>query len=154
MLYAYIPFRSHYSTFAPQRWAFPRIRSNIRPRPYHTRGRGSPSITWTHRFVCLSDPNQDVVPSASEKFCLKESGLGEKKIVFPISAGWETMKEEILRSFPKLRCGGGIELLRTDGPYSKSLTKICPQQWTSVSKLKEHMQQARIYVRPGPFSAA
>ena len=98
--------------------------------------------------MCLSDPNQDIVPSASEKFCLKESGLVETKIVFPISAGWEKMKEEILRSFPKLRCGGGIELLRTDGPYSKSLTKISPQQLTSVSKLKEYMQQARIYVRP------
>ena len=102
--------------------------------------------------MCLSDPNQDIVPSASEKFSLKESGLGEQMIVCPLSGGWERIKEEILRAFPKLKNGGGIELLRTDGPYSKSLTKIGAQFMTSVSKLKNYMQQARIYVRPIQWS--
>ena len=83
--YVHIPYRSHHLNnpiFAAQRGAFPTIRQI----PYPMREQGS---FWTNGFVSLADPYQDVVPFASVRFTLKESGLGEMKIVFSLSGGWE-----------------------------------------------------------------
>lgn len=44
--------------------------------------------------------------------------------------------------------GGGIEFLRTDGPYSQHLIVIDTKHLQSDVKLKSYIDQARIYVRP------
>jgi len=42
--------------------------------------------------VCLSDKEQDRVPSITEKLRLKSNGLGEKKILLPILADADGVK--------------------------------------------------------------
>ena len=41
-----------------------------------------PKESWTHIFVCLSDIEEDQIPSRERKQVLKEGGLGEKKLIF------------------------------------------------------------------------
>ena len=43
---------------------------------------------------------------------------------------------------------GGIEFLRSNGPYSKSLVVIELKHINNVGKLKEFVDQATVYVRP------
>ena len=43
-------------------------------------------------FVCLSDREQDRVPSTAQKLRLKSNGLSEKKILLPITADAESVK--------------------------------------------------------------
>ena len=58
------------------------------------------------------------------------------------------IKETLLAQFPTLIKAGGFELLRTNGPYSRSLVEIATQHLSGVSKLKQFVDQARIYIRP------
>lgn len=90
----------------------------------------------------------DTVPSSAEKYNLKCAGLGEKKIVFRLDGSYSHLKEVLLKAFSALEKGGGFELTRTDGPYSRNLAPIDPKFLTSVAKLKEFIDQARIYIRP------
>jgi hypothetical protein len=53
-----------------------------------------------------------------------------------------------IQAFPPLKDAGGIELLRTSGPYSKSLIVIESKHINNVAKLKEFVDQAKVYVRP------
>ena len=67
--------------------------------------------SWTHKFVCLSQTDEERVPTtpfARETLLL--AGLGEKKIVIDCST--EEFHEVLLNCFPKLKSGGGFELLR------------------------------------------
>ena len=48
--------------------------------------------TITRKFLCLSDKNQDRVPTTVEKLHLKSSGLGEKKVLLPVDASAEAVK--------------------------------------------------------------
>ena len=61
---------------------------------------------------------------------------------------WNHIRNSIIQAFPPLKDAGGIELLRTSGPYSKSLTVIESKFAHSVAKLKEYVEQAKVYVRP------
>lgn len=105
-------------------------------------------VTWTHKFVCLNLTRSERVPSTQEKYDLKCADLGEKKVVFRLDGGWSHIKETLLTEFPLLSNGGGFELLRTDGPYSRCLVPIDATHLTGVSKLKQFVDQARVYIRP------
>ena len=48
--------------------------------------------TITRKFLCLSDKDQDRVPTTVEKLRLKSSGLGEKKVLLPVEASAEAVK--------------------------------------------------------------
>ena len=48
--------------------------------------------TITRMFVCLAEKEQDRVPSTAEKLKLKNSGLGEKKLLFPVTGSTDTVK--------------------------------------------------------------
>ena len=50
-----------------------------------------------------------------------------------------------MQAFPPLKDAGGIKLLHTSGPYSKSLIVI---ESKHINKLKEFVDQAKVYVRP------
>jgi len=105
-------------------------------------------MTWTHKFVCLSDSSQEDIPVVSEKHKLKCAGLGERKIVFRLDGKYADIKETLLHAYPTLEKGGGFELMRTAGPYSKHLTPIDAKFTSSVASLKQFIDQARIYIRP------
>ena len=77
-----------------------------RGKPYDRKS--TSSITWTHKFVCLSDTEFDRVLTAIEKYNLKCASLGEKKIVFQLSGGWAHIKETLFQKYPALSNGGGV----------------------------------------------
>ena len=81
-----------------------------------------------------------------EKEQLRKSGLGEKEIVFTsldIDSG--AFKEILLDSFPKLRDGGGFQMLKCL-PNSRKLD--LQQFYSSPGSLKERVGNARTYLRP------
>ena len=104
--------------------------------------------TWTHKFICLADTHQEQVPSMSERHRLWSAGLGEKKIVFRLDGDWSHIKEVLMETFPPLKSAGGMELLHTAGSYSKNLLVIETRYIISVLRLKEYVDQAKVYVRP------
>ena len=61
---------------------------------------------------------------------------------------WNDIRDTLMQAFPPLEGAGGIELLRSSGPYSKSLTVIESKHISSVARLKEFVDQAKVYVRP------
>ena len=69
-------------------------------------------------------------------------------MVLRLDGGWSYIKESLLHEFPALSMAGGFELLRTDGPYSRTLVEIGTSHLAGVSKLKQFVDQARVYIRP------
>ena len=53
-----------------------------------------------------------------------------------------------LHAYPGLEKGGGFELMRTAGPYSRQLMSIDAKFTASVAVLKQFIDQARIYIWP------
>ena len=105
-------------------------------------------ITWTHKFVCFATKSSNVVPSGQMKYDLKCTDLGEKKLVFRLDGDFSHMQEKILEAFPLLKKGGGFELMRTNGPYSRQLVAIESKFLMTVARLKNFVDQARVYIRP------
>ena len=65
--------------FTPQHVGVKQSRGKKRFEPYR---RTAGNLTWTHKFVCLAESDQEDLPSAAEKYKLKCNDLGEKKVVF------------------------------------------------------------------------
>ena len=81
--------------------------------------------TWTHEFFCLSDKNQEKVPSRSDKLQLQNCGLGRKKLCLPSKANHSKFEEKLFEIYPKLSEAGGFQILRTgSGGNSSSLVVI------------------------------
>ncbi|KAI7789827.1 uncharacterized protein LOC130549524 [Triplophysa rosa] len=88
-----------------------------------------------------------------EKIDLECSGLGEKRIVFPDKyCTSDDFKSVLLKEFPKLKEGGGFELLR---PYGATRTKTlqvipCPSEGYTPHYLQDTigLHTATVYVRP------
>ena len=81
--------------------------------------------TWTHGFFCLANHRQEQVHSHAEKFQLQDASLGRKTIVFNHRDQAITFIEELESVYPKLKDGGGFELLRTS-PSNKERMVITP----------------------------
>ena len=106
--------------------------------------------TWTHQFMCLSDKDQETIPSREEKYRLNNVGLREKKVVFSDKRGsWEHVKSVLENDFPKLKdVNGAFEIVRSSGNRrSLDLVSIPPMGYT-VPFLKETLGQAMGYIRP------
>lgn len=106
--------------------------------------------TWTHDFFCLANHRQEQVPSRAEKFQLQDAGLGRKTIVFNRRDQAITFVVKLESIYPKLKDGGGFELLRS-GPSNKDLVVITPPaSGYSVPFLRESsgLGQAVAYIRP------
>ena len=99
--------------------------------------------TWTHTFVCLSDPDDDQPPDASERAKLLLAGLGEKKINV-VAHG--DIRNDLLEEYPKLRAGGGFELLRLRGRDLEAIP--IPHEGYTVQYLKTVVQNAKVFIRP------
>ena len=105
--------------------------------------------TWTHKFICLENPDQKVVPSRNQKLNLQTPGLGRKKIVFGNKDDALKFKNTIESVFPKLASGGGFEILRSGSNNYLILIPV-PSLGYSVPYLRDHsgLGQALAYIRP------
>ncbi|XP_067223162.1 uncharacterized protein [Chanodichthys erythropterus] len=112
------------------------------------------SCSFTHNFCCLDDKNADLVPSRCAKDRLFSAGLGENRVTFQgCHADPQKFKDVIMEAFPKLRQGGGFELLKISGnTRSRYLSLIpCPNEGYHVKYLKDPQNQighATIFIRP------
>ena len=105
--------------------------------------------TWTHTFVCLSNPEQNYVPDSDERGQLQLAGLGEKKISLLADSGSYDIYSELQFQFPKLKDGGGFEMLRVTEGGGKTLQVIAmPEHGYSVPYLRAVIHHAKIYLRP------
>ena len=139
-------------------------RSNFAPYSSRKRRRGSlsgPSSTtgpatqkrkvqgWNARFLCLASTSASQVPTTSaEKEALIEAGLGEKRISIPdVECSPKEFYEVLHKEYPKLRQGGGFELLRCI-PNSRLLEPISVTVSQSPRLLKTVINTGRVYIRP------
>lgn len=101
------------------------------------------------QHVCLAHPEDDVAPTSMDRATLKLAGLGKKK--FPVDAHCTPHEfyDEILIQFPKLRDGGGFELLRFSEGGGKTLDVIPhPKGGYSAEHLKAVVGSAKVFIRP------
>ena len=104
--------------------------------------------TWTHGFVCLSKTCDNQTPSCKEKVELTMAGLGEKKVLFDKNGKWSHINKTLLEAFPKLKDGGGYEILRTADGRKQLIVVPCPPGGYTITYLKGVLNQAKAYVRP------
>jgi len=78
---------------------------------------------------------------------LEEAGLGEKSVELSMECNHEEFYQLILSTFPKLKNGGGFELLRC-APNSRELLPIGPRVASTPKLLKRRVGNGRVYVRP------
>lgn len=104
---------------------------------------------WEHAFCCLASTDEDSPPSAMERARLMQAGLGEKKLSFMENADAEDIHHDLIETFPKLRMGGGYELLCTSERNTRLLDVIPqPPSGYTVTYLKSVAGQAKIYITP------
>ena len=109
-----------------------------------------PQDTWTHDFFCLANPEQQCVPSKTEKLTLQSAGLGRKRISFNKNDDASHLKIKLEEAYPKLASGGGFELLRSStSPRDLDLIHP-PKRGYSVPFLRDSsgLGQAIAYLRP------
>ena len=106
-------------------------------------------VSYTHRFFCLNECNQKVVPkNDKEKDSLLEAGLGEKRITIPdIDISGEEFRKLLLEEFPKLREGGGFMFAKCKS-NSKVLEPLSPLCLTSPRVLRDRVGSVRTYIFP------
>ena len=76
-----------------------------------------PRETWT--FFCLASSSTECVPRRPQKIALQNAGLGRKKVIFSSKGPFVDVKEKLEIVYPKLKDGGGFELLRMGSPNAK-----------------------------------
>ena len=105
--------------------------------------------SWTHKFFCLAETEENRVPSNSvQRNELVLAGLGERKVtVADIDCSPQEFQATLLTEFPKLRKGGGFELLKCTAS-TRQLELIPFSISNSPSLLKSWIGTARIYLRP------
>ena len=113
-----------------------------------------PKETWTHNFCLLGCVSDDISPSKDEIVLLQKAGLGKRKIVFPNkNADHDGFMNILEKEYPKIKEGGGIELLRAvgGGGGQRKLEVLSPgPQGYSITYLRNNIciGQATIYLRP------
>lgn len=77
------------------------------------------------------------------------AGLGEETVTLDLLAeAWE-INEELFYKFPKLKNGGGYELLHVPESGGKGLDVIAmPKSGYTTAYLKAVVHHAKIYIRP------
>ena len=104
---------------------------------------------WQNDFVCLASTTASKVPCNMDKAELIRAGLGLQQLSFYLHGDSSDFYEDIVCAYPKLRSGGGFELLRSCEGNSKELAIIPPPPaGYTVSYLKSIMGHAKVYIRP------
>ena len=106
------------------------------------------AITWTHTYVCLAECDVSVVPDSHYRATLKLAGLGEKRFAVDIHCTGQAFYDELLHQYPKLREGGGYELLRVPEGGGKDLEVIkVPESGYNAEYLRAVVHSAKIFLR-------
>ncbi|XP_026101665.1 uncharacterized protein LOC113073000 isoform X1 [Carassius auratus] len=114
----------------------------------------SSTTSYTHKFFCMSSRKDDEVPSLSYKETLTAAGMGERKIVFPDKlCSASDFSAQLVHHYPKLRDGGGYELLHIVGSTRSKVLEVlpCPKNGYSPMYLlsaEAGLGKATIYIRP------
>lgn len=105
--------------------------------------------TYTHRFVCLNQCDQESIPTTDkEKDSLLEAGLGERKITIEdIDMNGEEFRGLLFQEFPKLKDGGGFSFnkCRNNTRLLEPLSSLC---LSSPRILRDRVGNARTYILP------
>ena len=106
--------------------------------------------TWTHDFMCLASHVQNTQPTRVEKLSLQQAGLGRKTLTFGRNDDALAFVLKIETVYPKIKTGGGFELLRSGASYKELVLITPPPSGYTVPFLRESsgIGQALIYVRP------
>lgn len=114
--------------------------------------RFKPIETWTHCFCILGKCDEDLTPDRERMVSLIGAGLGKMKIVFPNkNANHDELQAFLENKFPRLKDGGGYEVLRAvgGGGGQRPLILVPPsREGYTVSHLKERFGQAVVHLRP------
>ena len=104
---------------------------------------------WRHKFVCLAYRDQERIPTTDvDKEELYQAGLGEKELSFDtLDMPQEDFRELLFESFPRLRDGGGFQLLK-GMPNSRSTEVLSVAVHASPSMLKQRVGSSKTYIRP------
>ena len=90
-----------------------------------------------------------MVPDACDRVTLKLAGLGEKCFALDCNATAQDVYDVLEYQFPKLKEGGGFELLRTCEGGSRELEVVpIPSNGYTVDYLKAIIHSAKLYIRP------
>ena len=100
-------------------------------------------------FFCVVSTSADCVPRRLQKIALQNDRLGRRKVVFPSKGSFVDVKEKLEIVYPKLKDGGGFELLRMGSPSSKLTLIYPPAGGYSVPFLRDAagLGQALAYIR-------
>ena len=106
-------------------------------------------IEWKHRFVCLSNPEQQRIPTTdNEKDILFKAGLGEKLVEFNnMDATAEEIRDVLYMAFPKLQNAGGFILCKCVA-NTRNLEAMSQVAWMTLQRLKDRVGTSRTYIRP------
>ena len=104
---------------------------------------------WRHTFCCLAYHDQQRIPATDfEKEELYQAGLGEREILFSsLDISQEEFRELLYEYFPRLRDGGGYQLLK-GLPNSRSMEVLSMNVHSSPVLLKQCVGTSRTYIRP------
>ena len=96
--------------------------------------------------------NESVTPDRARHEELTSAGLGKMRLVFPNrkASHWE-LQEFLESKYPKLKAGGGFEVLRAHGGGGGQRSLILlptGHEGYSVPYLKERLNSAVAYIRP------
>ena len=108
-----------------------------------------PRCSWTHRFFCLSQCDQDSIPTTDrEKDALLEAGLGEKKVcISDIDATADDFRSVMFEAYPKLKNAGGF-LFAKGRSNSRSVELLSSLCLTSPRILRDRVGNSRTYIIP------
>ena len=92
--------------------------------------RFTPLETWTHDICVLGRCDENATPDGQRMDVLMQAGLGKMKLVFPNKKESHIEVENFLEEkFPRLRDGGGIEVLRAVGGGGRPKTSPLCAPW-------------------------
>ena len=130
----------------------------VEPKPKKPRLQGytpvsfTPLETWTHDVCMLARCDENTTPSRERMEVLMKAGLGKMKLVFPNkTANHSEVSSFLNEKFPRLKDGGGFEVLRAvgGGGGSRALHIIPPgKDGYSLPYIKERFSQAAVHMRP------
>ena len=133
-------------------------RSLVEPKPKKAKLQGymplsfTPLETWIHDICVLGRCDEGYTPNRERNDVLENAGLGKMKLVFPDKkAKHANVQSFLIEKFPRLRNGGGIEVLRAHGGGGgcRPLHLVPPgKDGYSLPYTKERFPQATVYIRP------
>ena len=110
-----------------------------------------PKETWTHDFCLLGRQEENITPSRERLNKLLDAGLGKAHLSIKKNASHEEWACALEERFPKLKSGGGFEVLRAEGGGGgqRQLRLVYPGAFGyRAPHLKDRLGQALAYIRP------